>query len=282
MAEEVYKAAMAEFRTKRAQAIAADRSWLTLAGLYWLQPGENRFGVAPDNAIVLPDHAGMATLGSFTLDDGQVTLHFASAQAAEAVQVNGQAVDCSAVEQPRYLQDDMTAAPDWVAVGALSMIVIKRGTRCGIRLFDNTNPRRNAFTDLHWYPINPAYRIVAEFVPYEPAKTISYGNVLGDVVEEHSPGAVLFTWNGVPCRLDAQPRGDKLFFNFRDETNGDTTYGAGRFLTTDGPVNGTVLLDFNLATNPYCAYTDYATCPLPPAQNRLAVRIEAGEQRFVL
>ena len=111
--------------------------------------------------------------------------------------------------------------------------------------------------------------------------------MLGDTIEEECPGAVEFTWQGVRCRLDALPRGDKLFFNFRDATNGATTYGAGRFLYTEGvkPSGvgkaGTVIVDFNRATNPYCAYTTYATCPLPPAQNRLPVRIEAGERTFL-
>jgi uncharacterized protein (DUF1684 family) len=104
--------------------------------------------------------------------------------------------------------------------------------------------------------------------------------VLGDTTVEQSPGAIEFTWDGVTCRLDALPRGDKLFFNFRDATNGSTTYGAGRFLYTDGPKEGIVMVDFNQATNPYCAYTLYATCPLPPAQNQLSVRIAAGERKF--
>ncbi|MCB0106584.1 MAG: DUF1684 domain-containing protein [Caldilineaceae bacterium] len=271
MTDEVYYEALTQMRRQRAEAIAADRSWLTLAGLYWLQPGENSFGAGHDNAIVLPANAGVAQAGAFSLADGTVTLHVAP---DAPLQLNGHA----AAEQA--LQHDLGAAPDLLTLGPLSMIVIKRGDRYGIRLYDSTNPRRQAFTGLDWYAIAPAYRIEARFVPYEPAKVIRYGTVLGDQMEEACPGAVHFTWQGVACRLDAQQRGAKLFFNFRDATNGDTTYGAGRFLYSDAPRDGTVLLDFNLATNPYCAYTAYATCPLPPAQNRLPVRIEAGERQF--
>lgn len=272
MAEtETYPAKLEVERRERAAAIAADDSWLTLAGLYWLQQGNNPFGAAPTNALVLPAGTAPDHVGNFLFDGEVVTV-----QAVDGVplQVNGTTV----TEQP--LQHDMGGRPDKVTLDALTLIVIKRGDRFGIRFFDNNSSRRHNFTDLSWYPIDPAFRITARFVPYEPAKLITYGNVLGDQVEEPSPGAIAFSINGVDCQLDALPRGNKLFFNFRDATNGDTTYGAGRFLVTDGPQDGVVIVDFNQATNPYCAYTDYATCPLPPAQNRLPVPIAAGEQKF--
>jgi len=275
--DENYTATIEQMRSERATALTADRSWLTLAGLYWLQPGENSFGTAATNALQLPGTDGPANAGTFTFVDGVTTLH---AEAGVALQVNGNAVEES------LIHDDMSGSPDLITVGACSMILIKRGERYGIRLYDNNSPIRQAFTGLDWYPVNPAYRIEATFIPYEPARMISYSNILGDIVEEETTGAIEFTWDGQRCRLDALPRGDKFFFNFRDGTNGDSTYGAGRFLMTDGvrkekdATTGTVLVDFNLATNPYCAYTTYATCPLPPAQNRLPVRIEAGEKNF--
>jgi len=278
MVEDAYFAALARMREERTAAIAADNSWLTLAGLYWLQPGENSFGRGPDNTIVLPASAGVTHAGTFILHDGEIRLR---AQPDVPIAVSGQLLARSALQPERVLQHDMTGAPDRVTLGDLSMIVIKRGERYGIRLFDNGSPRRATFRGLNWYPVQPAYRITARFLPYEPAKPISYHNVLGDLIEVASPGAILFAWDGVACRLDAQPGGHKLFFNFRDATNGESTYGAGRFLYTDAPQgDGTVLVDFNQATNPYCAYTDYATCPLPPLQNRLPVRIEAGEKKF--
>lgn len=283
MLEEEYHRAMVQLRTERAAAIAADRSWLTLAGLYWLQPGENRFGTATENAIILPESAGIAHAGSFMLTDGVVKIAAATdaLQQSISLEINGLPINGhSATEEP--LQHDITASPDIVSLGKLSMIVIKRGDRYGIRLYDDASVRRQNFRDLDWYPVTSAYRVTARFIPYDPPKAIRYGNVLGDLLEEQCPGVVLFTLDGIECRLDAQPRGDKLFFNFRDATNGDTTYGAGRFLYADMPEDGTVIVDFNQATNPYCAYTEYATCPLPPAQNRLPIRIEAGERQFLL
>ncbi len=275
--EETYLAEMEQMRRERTAALVADRSWLTLAGLYWLQPGENSFGTAPTNALLLPGQQGPAHAGTFTFTNGTTTLH---GEPGVMLQVNGNVVGES------VLQDDMSGSPDLVTLGNFSMILIKRGERYGIRLYDTNSPIRQAFIGLDWYPVDPTYRIEAAFIPYEPARLIAYGNVLGDTIEEECPGAVEFTWQGVRCRLDALARGDKFFFNFHDATNGATTYGAGRFLYTEGVQYaeagkaGTVIVDFNQTTNPYCAYTAYATCPLPPSQNCLPVRIEAGERKF--
>ncbi|MEZ4675427.1 MAG: DUF1684 domain-containing protein [Caldilineaceae bacterium] len=273
--KETYQASMQKMRQERAAAIAADRSWLTLAGLYWLQPGDNAFGAATSNGLVLPNHAGTspAVAGRFNFVNGVTTLHAAP---GVVLCVNGNPATT------QELQPDAAGAPDLVTLASLTMVVIKRGARTGIRLYDDASPRRQAFTELDWFAVDPTYRIEARFEPYEPAKPITYGNVLGDMVTEECPGAVVFGWQGTECRLDALPRGDKLFFNFRDATNGESTYGAGRFLYTDAPQDGVVVVDFNQATNPYCAYTPYGTCPLPPVQNRLPVRIEAGERNFSL
>jgi uncharacterized protein (DUF1684 family) len=271
-AEQYYTTQQA-FRAARAEMICADRSWLTVAGLHWLQPGENTFGTASTNALILPPDSAPAYAGSFYFEGEVTTVRPAP---GVALLINGAAP----IDQP--LQHDLTGKPDVVALNALEMIVIKRGLRMGIRLFDNATPRRQTFTGLEWYPIDPAYCVTARFVPYTPPRPISYVNVLDDPMTADSPGAIEFTWQGAVYRLDAQPAGDKLFFNFRDATNRDTTYGAGRFLTTPGPVDGLVTVDFNQATNPYCAYTPYGTCPLPPPQNHLPIRIEAGERRFVL
>lgn len=267
--EQIYIAELMEQRAARAAAIAADDSWLTLAGLYWLEEGAQHFGSASSNDLVLP--AGPDHAGHLYFADGKTTVHVAP---DVTLNVNGEPTTT------QELRHDMAGPPDRVTLGAVTMIVIKRGERYGVRFFDNNSSRRAQFDGLAWYPIDPTMRIDAHFMPYDPAKMITYGNVLGDQVEEPSNGYVEFEYNGETYRLDALPRGDKLFFNFRDATNGDTTYGAGRFLVIDGPQDGRVIMDFNQATNPYCAYTDYATCPLPPAQNRLPVRIEAGEQRF--
>lgn len=266
-----YGAAIEQQRQARAAALLEDRSWLTLAGLYWLQAGQNTFGAQATNAIVLPG-ADLPDIAG-TLDfDGETVLM--EAAPGVAVTVNG------APATRQLLAHDLTATPDYLTIGPVTLVVIRRGQRYGIRLWDQRSPARQHFTGLRWYPIDPEYQVVATFVPYEPPKAIRYANVLGDMMESNSPGRVHFEWDDEEYFLDAESRGDHLFFNFRDTTNGDTTYPSGRFLYTAGPQAGKVILDFNQATNPFCAYTDFATCPLPPPQNRLSFRVEAGEMNF--
>jgi uncharacterized protein (DUF1684 family) len=178
------------------------------------------------------------------------------------------------------LKPDKSGAPDYLHLGDLTMLVLQRGDRYAIRLYDKHHPARAAFSGLRWYPVQPAYRVAAEFIPYDPPRQMQVVEVTGYRYEAPNPGYARFTWAGQAARLDAEARGNRLFFNFGDRTNGDVTYGAGRFLYADAPQNGQVVLDFNLATNPYCAYTPYATCPLPPRENRLPFRIEAGEMSY--
>lgn len=266
-----YEMSIEAARGERAQMLLGDRSWLTLAGLDWLQPGENRFGRAPENDIVLPGEETPPFAGAFWLEDGQTTLKVAPGVVMAA---NGQPVT------ELVMRPDTSAEPDFVELGGLTMVLLQRGKRFGIRLWNEASPARRLFTGLRWYPVRPEYRITARFVAYDPPHQLPIIDVLGDETLRPFPGYVCFTCQGQECRLEAEARGNKLFFNFGDLTNGDATYGAGRFLYADQPDGDLVALDFNLATNPYCAYTDYATCPLPPAQNRLPVRIEAGELRF--
>ncbi|MCL4863241.1 MAG: DUF1684 domain-containing protein [Caldilineaceae bacterium] len=258
-------------RGERAQMLLSDRSWLTLAGLDWLQPGENRLGRAPENDIVLPGEETPPFAGAFWLEGGQTMLKVASGVTMTA---NGQPVT------ELVMRPDNSPEPDFVELGELTMVLLERGRRFGIRLWDKANPARRLFTGLRWYPVRPEHRITAQFVAYDPQRQLPVIDVLGDETLRPFSGYVCFTWQGEACRLEAEARGEKLFFNFGDLTNGDATYGAGRFLYADRPDGDLVTLDFNLATNPFCAYTNYATCPLPPPQNRLPVRIEAGEMRF--
>jgi uncharacterized protein (DUF1684 family) len=160
------------------------------------------------------------------------------------------------------------------------MFVIQRGNRFGVRLKNKNSESRKTFTGLKYFPVNDAYRVVAKFVPYDPPMTIAVPNILGDTEQEPSPGYVEFMLNGQKCRLDPVSEGDELVFIFRDLTSGKETYPSGRFLFTAMPKNGEVALDFNKAVNPPCAFTPFATCPLPPKQNHLPIRVEAGELRY--
>jgi uncharacterized protein (DUF1684 family) len=168
-----------------------------------------------------------------------------------------------------------------IDVEDLSFAVIERGDRMGVRLWDPQAPARRQFRGLRWYPVDPQYRVMARYVRYAKPRTLAIRNILGDTNPVKSSGYVRFTLGGKAHRLQAEDEGPMLFINFQDATSGRTTYGAGRFLYAPKPSGDYVMLDFNLAVNPPCNYTDFATCPLPPPGNRLALPVEAGEKTYV-
>ncbi|HEY1339599.1 MAG TPA: DUF1684 domain-containing protein [Bryobacteraceae bacterium] len=251
-----YQTQIAEWQKSRAAGLKAEGGWLTVAGLFWLHEGANPLGRDASNEIVLPD--GPARAGAFELHNGKVTA----------------TLDGST----RDLKPD---SADVAKVGRLSLFVIKRGDKIGIRLKDPASEYVREFHGLEYFPIDESYRITARFVA-EPRK-ISILNVLGQTDPEDSPGYAVFQLRGKELKLYPvieDPKDPQLFFIFKDETAGKETYPAGRFLYSTMPENGKVELDFNKAYNPPCAFTPYATCPLPPPENRLPVRIEAGEKRY--
>jgi uncharacterized protein (DUF1684 family) len=273
--DEAYRAEIRAWRKEREARLSADGGWLSVAGLFWLKDGENPFGCDPSLGVVLPPGSAPARAGVFALDRGKVTVTLAPGVVGR---IGGEVP-----RGPVPMRPDTSGSPDVLRIGALSLHVIERGDRFGIRLKDENNPARKSFTGLHWYPVQERYRIEARWVPYDPPRTVNVANVLGQVVPMVSPGAAEFTLEGRTIRLDAvlEEEGAKeLFFIFRDLTSGKQTYGAGRFLYADLPRNGRVVLDFNKAYNPPCAFTPYATCPLPPRQNRMPVRVEAGELAY--
>jgi len=261
-----YQAEIESWRQRMDESLRAERGWLTLAGLFWLNQGTNRFGASPDNEIVLPGESAPAHAGSFVFQAGTATL-----QAAAGVCVNGQPATAA------RLRSDADATPDLITIGDLTMLVIQRGQRHAIRLWDRRSPARVAFTGRRWYPVNESYRITARFVAHDPPRTLPVPNILGETDRRLSPGYVIFTIDGRERSLDAVTEGDELFFIFRDQTAGDTTYPAGRFLKAAFPRKAMITLDFNRAYSPPCAFTAFATCPLPPPGNQLPLRIEAGE-----
>jgi hypothetical protein len=163
----------------------------------------------------------------------------------------------------------------------VTFTIIERGKRIGVRVYDPQSKAQRSFKGLHWYPVDPGAVVKAQFVSYDPPKPATITNVLGDTSPTTIPGYLTFKVNGVDCKLDAQDGGDTLFLNFTDKTTGKTTYGAGRFLDAPKPdKDGVVMIDFNKATCPPCAYTSFATCPLPPAGNSLPIELKAGEKKF--
>jgi len=266
--EESYRAEVEAWRAAQEAALRAPEGWLSLAGLHWLNEGANRVGGGDRNEVALPADAAPAFVGELCLHEGVVTVGAARA----SLLLN------NAPPEDRPLRDDADPAPDRLSVGRLSMQVIRRGARVGVRVRDPERPARGTFPGRRWFPVQPAYRLRARLEPYDPPRPIAITNVLGDTADELSPGAVVFSLDGRELRLDARSAPDGgLIILFRDRTSGDTTYGAGRTLRTPPPVAGVVDLDFNRAANPWCAFTPFATCPLPPPQNRLPLAIPAGE-----
>jgi len=266
-----YREFLEKWRQQHEANLRSDDGWLTVAGLYWLKEGENTLGSGRQNSFVLPPGSAPENVGAIDFHGGKIVFR---AQPGVAVTVNGR----PAATTP--LSPDSGGSPDVLRIQHLSMFVIQRGNRFGIRLKDTDSPARLKFTGLHWFPVAEEFRVTAKFVPYTPPKKLAVPNILGDIEQEECPGFVEFTIKGVNYRLDPVSSGDMLFFIFKDQTAGKQTYPSGRFLYTGLPRNGEVVVDFNQAVNPPCAFTPYATCPLPPAQNDLPVRIEAGELRF--
>lgn len=266
-----YRAQIERWRQQREDDLKAENGWLTVVGLFWLREGESTVGTGRGNTFVLPAGSGPAKVGTFVFHDCKASFHAAP---GVPITLNGRRVDVSA------LTDDSTGAPDVLSIGSLSMYVIHRGRRYGVRVKDNNSEARRKFTGTRWFPVAEQYRLVAKFVPYTPPKKITVPNILGDMEQDTSPGYLEFTLQGQRLRLDPVVEEDHLFIIFKDLTSGKETYPPGRFLYAEMPQDGRVILDFNQAIDPPCAFTPYATCPLPPSQNRLPIRIEAGELRY--
>jgi uncharacterized protein (DUF1684 family) len=252
--------------------LRADGGWLTVAGLFWLKPGANRFGSAAGNDIVLPADSAPGSAGTFVVDGKRVSVQV---EPGAGVTLAGKPVTKVGLRS-----DAAGAEPDVLALGALTMQVIERDGRLAIRLKDLHSQLRRSFKGLRYYPTKLSYRVVARFIPHSKPVSIALPNMLGFSENVPSPGTAEFELRGKTMRLDPvieTPGDTVLFFVFRDQTSGKTTYGAGRFLYADPPRDGKIVLDFNKAYTPPCGFTPYATCPLPPKQNRLPVAIEAGE-----
>ena len=269
-----YENQILEFRKERENRLKEnERSWLALVGLYWLEDGNNTFGSAPSNDIQLEYASIPAYAGVFQYKNDMVTVKI-----EEGVEMtcNGTPV------KAKILHADIEENPDFLELGNLILVAIKRGKNCLIRVWDRENQGRKNFSGLKHYPINPEYLVTAQFIPYDPPRIIKIRDVIGEEYEVEFPGFAMFTMGGRECRLEAEKTDTGLFFNFYDPTNGNGSYPGGRFLTTDAPKDREIVIDFNMAYNPPCAYTDFATCPLPPSQNRLPIRIPAGEMIYRL
>ena len=270
-ASSAHEAEISDWRQQRHARLASDSGWLTLVGLEWLQQGENRIGSGDGYDIRIP--GGPADWGTITVNGAE--LMYAPAASADLT------IDGMPASQTR-LVPDVEGPATVIRSGTLSMQVILRGSYA-LRIKDTQAPTLLAFTGVDNFPIDAGWRFDARFVPAEPGQTIAIANVLGQSEEMPVGGFVEFERDGRTYRLLglAGEGAKSLWFLFADRTSGRETYGAGRFLYSDGmPANGRVVVDFNKAYNPPCAFNDYSTCPLPPQQNRLDLAVTAGEKNF--
>jgi uncharacterized protein (DUF1684 family) len=277
-----WKSDLLAWRAEQAKNLQKPDGWLTLIGLEWLKPGDNSFGSAKGNAIVVKAPTP-ASLGVVKLDGSSLQL-----LAPKGGYPAGLMVDGKAPVNPQSLTSDNPGKPSRITTGSVIITVIHRGDRYGLRIKNTQSPERVNFKGLKWFPPKESYRVTAKWTPYTPPHQVPVPTILGTEVMSEVPGVAEFTLEGKAYRLEPileQPDDKDLFFIFRDTTAKTETYGAGRFLYTPLPDHGLnqpgeVVLDFNRAENPPCAYTPYATCPLPVPQNRLQVSIPAGQLRY--
>jgi hypothetical protein len=269
------RASVGKWRAERVAELTNETGWLTLVGLFWLNPGESTFGRAPANTLAL-DHPSLAdTAGTFTLTGSKVIF---TARPGSGITHAGQPV--TSLE----LVSDAKESPTVVSSGPLRFFIIERAGKFGVRVRDVASARRRNFAGLQYFPIAPDWVVNARFEPYEPRRRIKIVNILGLEDDMVSPGALVFTKEGQEVRLDAVLDGEgatDLFIMFADGTSGHATYGAGRFLHVPFATGGNTIIDFNKAYSPPCAFNDFATCPLPPYQNRLKLQVTAGEKKYV-
>jgi uncharacterized protein (DUF1684 family) len=269
------------WRAKRATALQAPEGWLSLVALGWLKEGDNTFGSAEDSRVQFsakaPAHIAVVRLEKNTLRLLAPAGGFPKDLLLDGKPAKEQALIADDAENPSKL-----------SIGTLTIIVIHRDDQFALRVKDLEAPTRTGFHGLRWYAPDTAYRVHARWIPYNPPKMLDIPTVLGTTTHLPAPGAAEFTIDGQVVRVEPvleDPQSTDLFFIMRDATSKSTTYGAGRFLYTELPDHGVtqpgeVWLDLNKLVNPPCAFTAYATCPLPPPQNRLSVPIPAGEQRY--
>lgn len=268
-----YEQQITAWQATRHASLTKDDGWLSVVGLSWLQPGENRIGSDPLSGVELPAGSAPEYAGSMWLENGSVRLVPAP---DGGIMIEGK----PATET--LLGSDVDEDTTVMTLGSLTFFVIKRADRVGVRVKDSQSEAIKSFKGLQYFPVNPKLRVEARFEPYEPPKIIPIANIIGITEDQPSPGALVFELDGATHRIDPilEAGGSELFVIFADQTNGKETYGAGRYIYTAMPVDGKVMLDFNESYNPPCVFTAYATCPLPPPQNRLPLRIEAGEKNY--
>jgi uncharacterized protein (DUF1684 family) len=263
-----YQQAYKKWQVSRDESLR--KNWLTLVGLFWLKDGTNRVGGDHKDEVPLPEDKVAPQIGVIEFHSGKAVF-----TAAAGAKVTNDGKPVTTIE----LKPDNSDHPTVLQVGDIRMLMIQRGQKYGMRVRDPNSSGVKEFKGLEFYPVSGDYIVTAIFIPDAKPTKVAIPTVLGEDAEIDSAGYVEFTLNGQKLRLHALNEGDdELFFIIKDQTAGKGTYPAGRFLYSALPKDGKVVLDFNRAQNPPCAFTPYATCPLPPKENYMAVKVEAGEK----
>lgn len=259
---------------KRVEDLKGPKGWLNIAGLYWLNDGINTFGSGDKNNIVFPAGTIPEFAGYFLLSNGTVTIH-----PSDEVNITSKG---KPVKNQVIFNPDSVKKATTLDYGSLEWFIIKRDSRYGVRLRNFRNPAIEDFKGIERYPVDVAWRRDAKFVKADSARRIDITNVLGQTTSQPSPGSIVFEIDGKEYKLDILDEGgEDYFLIFGDSTNARETYGAGRFMAIKHPdANNMTVIDFNKAYNPPCAFTEFATCPLPPKQNVMNIEVKAGEKNY--
>ncbi|MFZ1292042.1 MAG: DUF1684 domain-containing protein [Melioribacteraceae bacterium] len=264
-----YKKEVEDWHKKRIENLKKENGWLNLIGLYWLEEGENTFGSSENNKIVFPENAP-AEIGKFVKIDS--TIFFENSKNVSVLS-NGKKID--KIE----MQIDLSGNPTILEIDSFRWFIIKRDEKFGIRLRDLNSDLVKNFEGIERFPIDENWKVKAKFLPYDKPKEVQIPTILGTIEKDYSPGKLVFKIDNKEFSAEPTSAGKDLFLVFADLTSGEETYGAGRFLYIEKPdSNNNVIIDFNKSYNPPCAFTKFATCPLPTDENKLRVRITAGEK----
>lgn len=262
-----------KWRTEHETNLKKETGWLTVAGLFWLKEGINTVGAGPKFDVRLTDNYKGTKFGEIDFKDGVAVLKVESGTDAQS--------DGKSIQTNIQLVSDEKGKPTEIRTGSQTFYLIKREERCGIRLKDSQSKARLEFKGEHWFSVDESYKVAARLEAFPEPKAVMIPNVLGGSFKMKCPGLLKFTLKGKEYSLQPVTEEDGTYFIiFGDKSNETETYKSGRFLYAEKPSGGEVVLDFNKAENPPCAFTPFATCPLPPPQNKLEVEIKAGEKRY--
>ncbi|MBK8784288.1 MAG: DUF1684 domain-containing protein [Anaerolineales bacterium] len=268
MTPQTYRQALLEWRKERDETIRRENGWLSLSGLYWLKLGKNKIGSDPRSEIQLPDRVP-ATIGELEYNGRSVAFR---AAAGQQVQVNKKPVDFS------ILQPDISENPSYIQLMDIQLVVIQRGNRMGVRMWDNQREERRSFPARTWYDIDEKFRIATTYTAYEQPKKAYFPDLTGEKSEFPVEGYLSFEFGGNHYQLDINKEDEETYFvRFWDPTCNTETYPTGRYLIADIEPGKKIFIDFNKAYNPPCAFTDFATCVFAPEQNHLDFMVTAGE-----